>query len=651
MPPLTRALYHQRPDNADLPRFQGAAAQNRLLRLAGHVLLAACAILLISALTVAVFAPVSILVPVLYGNAGALLVLTAGLRSVGYATAWRQAALAGGEPDAEEAPPSEDERDWIGRQLSRILAIVARLVGPETVDLLVFSLAALLTGLTSWDPSLPAADPGTAASVLGAVALAAAFGLLVLERHFAAVPVVQWPEAAMLSNLARVPIAVLLMTAIGLFGSRMGSLWPGRLIAIAGLLSMLAALELFVCAVFGMFRPRDERQEPRALATSFVGGFLRWPPLTQFSALQEGIYARTGIDLRQVWAFSFMRRISLPVVLGIAVAGWLCTGLREVPMNGRGIYERFGRPEAVLGPGLHAGLPWPFGRLVAVEYGIVHELTAATLPPEGEEKLAPAEDAAPASADRLWDVVHPTEKSQIVASPTHDSQGFQLVDLDVRFFYRIGLSDEAALAAAYNHADLPALIRNVAGRVLVREFASRSLDEVVSAGRTALEREIASPLQAELDRLQSGVEIVAVAVEAVHPPAGAAAAYHGVQAAEIGARALVVRERGAAAATASEAETAAAAARDRAAATAHETLASANALSTRAEGERKAYAAGGKTFLLERYFEQLRKGLSQAGALIVDHRLAETEAPVTDLRIFTPPVDGITSNGTTEAKP
>ncbi len=147
------------------------------------------------------------------------------------------------------------------------------------------------------------------------------------------------------------------------------------------------------------------------------------------------------------------------------------------------------------------------------------------------------------------------------------------------------------------------------------------------------------PLQAELDRLHSGAQIVSVVIEAIHPPAGAANAYHGVQAAEIAAQALVVRERGNAAEKANAAETAAAVDRDNAAAKARETLAAADALSARAGAERKAYDEAGPAFLQERYYEELRKGLPQADVLILDHRIGGGEAPTIDLRDFTPPVD------------
>ena len=111
--------------------------------------------------------------------------------------------------------------------------------------------------------------------------------------------------------------------------------------------------------------------------------------------------------------------------------------------------------------------------------------------------------------------------------------------MDARFVYRIGLSDRAALAATYNSADVPTLIRSTASRILVHDFASRTLDGLLGEDRVGLAEEIGRAVQADLQKLDSGVEILATVVEAIHPPAGAANAYHGVQAAQIGVQALI----------------------------------------------------------------------------------------------------------------
>jgi len=397
-----------------------------------------------------------------------------------------------------------------------------------------------------------------------------------------------------------------------------------------------------------LFSPRNERIEPRLLAQSFMAGLLRWPP-QPLLALQNELHNRFGIDLRQIWAFTYMRRAFLPVMGVVLALGWMLTGVHEIPMQGRGIYERFGKPVEVFGPGLHAGLPWPFGRVLAVENGVVHELaTSVTEGSATEQVREPAEGPAPLSANRLWDASHINEKSQVIASSTGDPSGtrssaqkqsFQIVNMDVRFVYRIGLTDQAAMAATYNSADVPTLIRSTASRVLVHDFASRTLDQLLGEQRAALSADIGNAVQADLKALDSGVEILATVVESIHPPAGAANAYHGVQAAQISAQALISRERGAASEQSNLAQLNASVAQDQATAGAREVLAAAQGADLRFSAERQAYAHAGQAFLLEQYLTQLSQGLAHAKLLVLDHRLGGDTAPTIDLRTFTLPAD------------
>ncbi|WP_147460610.1 protease modulator HflK, partial [Pseudomonas savastanoi] len=328
------------------------------------------------------------------------------------------------------------------------------------------------------------------------------------------------------------------------------------------------------------------------------------------------------------------------VLAVVAALGWALSGVHEIPMQGRGIYERFGKPVEVFGPGLHVGLPWPFGRVLAVENGVVHELaTSVSAADAAEQTLDPAEGPPPGSANRLWDASHINEKSQVIASSAGDKQSFQIVNMDVRFVYRIGLTDAAAMASTYNSADISSLIRSTASRVLVHDFASRTLDELLGEQRSGLADDIGKAVQADLQRLDSGVELLATVVEAIHPPAGAANAYHAVQAAQIGAQALISRERGAASDKANQAQLNASVARDQASAAAREVLATAQGADLRFSAERQAYAKAGQAFLLEQYLAQLTEGLGNAKLLILDHRLGGDNAPTIDLRTFTPPAD------------
>lgn len=625
-----------------LPRFQRAGVQVRQLRRLSMGLAGLALSGLVLGFFVGLFAPVSIWPTLLNNNAAALLVLVAALQSAAGVARWREQASAPADVapgDAAGMAPMEPLGAY-ERLLVRLEGLwrnALAQIGAATLWLAGWALLALVSVEQTWNLTLAGANMGLSGSVAAALGLLLAFALLVLERQFAQAPAVEWPEAGALARLVRVAIVVQVLSALCLLFSGPQSLWPARLLTLLGLLPALVAAELLLRALLSLFSPRRDSLEPRLVATSFIAGLLRWPP-QPLLALQDELHNRFGIDLRQIWAFSYMRRAFAPVLLVVLAVGWLLSGVSEVPLQGRGIYERFGKPVEVFGPGLHVGLPWPLGRVLAVENGVVHELATSVDAAAGAEPES-AEGLPPASANRLWDASHVNEKSQVIASSSGDRQGFQVVNMDVRFVYRIGLSDQAALAATYNSADVPTLIRSTASRVLVHDFASRTLDGLLGEQRTALAEDIGRAVQADLQRLDSGVEILATVVEAIHPPAGAANAYHAVQAAQISAQALISRERGAASEQANQAQLQASVVQDQAQASAQEIQAGARAADLRFSAERQAYAQAGRAFVLEQYLAQLSQGLARAKLLVLDHRLGGNSAPTLDLRSFTLPAD------------
>ncbi|MHC8369399.1 protease modulator HflK [Pseudomonas sp. MDT1-85] len=625
---------------AGLPRFQQAVLQGRRLRQLAIGLGALSASGLVLAFFVGLFAPQSLWSALLVNQSAGLLVLVGGLQSAWWVAQWRAQVMNPTVLVVTEEPIAAE--GWYERLLDRISQRWLRLlgqIGAPTLWLGGWAFLTLYSIEQVWNLTLPPATLGLSASVGAALSLLLAFGLLVLERQLAQENVAQWPEAGSLAQLTRVAIICLVLSALCLLFGSETSVWPVRLAVLIGLLPGLVAVELLLRAVLSLFSPRREQLEPALLARSFVADMLRWPP-QPLLALQHELHNRFGIDLRQIWAFTYMRRAFLPVLAVVTIVGWSLTGIHEIPLQGRGIYERFGKPVEVFGPGLHAGLPWPLGRVLSVENGVVHELATSVGETSAPVKAEPAEGPAPAIANRLWDASHVNDKSQVIASSRADKQSFQIVNMDVRFVYRIGLSDQAALAATYNSADVPTLIRSTASRILVHDFASRTLDGLLGEDRVGLAEEIGRAVQADLQKLDSGVEILATVVEAIHPPAGAANAYHGVQAAQIGAQALISRERGAAAEATNQARLQASIAHDQATASAHEINSTAQAADLKFAAERKAFSSAGQAFVLEQYLSQLTQGLANAKLLVLDHRLGGSgNAPTIDLRTFTLPAD------------
>ncbi|MBU9840720.1 protease modulator HflK [Rahnella aceris] len=625
-------------DNASKQlRFQSAATHTRWLSGLINPIMVISSVMYLILLMLYLVSPASVW-PWVTGNImAAMWVCAASLQCARRISRWRTQQFA---PAVETAMP-EASSGFSQRLISRPwMRPVLRYVDAHVFFQALPAFAAIVLISVLWQLPIPANDAGEAGYFAGSVFILCAFAVLVLERHWTLKNPLEWPEAAKLAPMMRMMIGVFLLSALALMFAREASVWPAHLLMLTGLLPGLVALELFLRALMAMFSPPREDKEPEFIAGSLLAAQICWPP-RPLQFVQNELHQHFGIDLRQIWAFHFMRRALLPLAAILLLTGWLLTGISEVPLTQRGIYESFGKPVAVRQPGLHAGLPWPFGRTRMVDNGEVHELTTGSEEPVTTAAVTVADTAegpAPESANRLWDSGHSSDKSQIIASATRDRQSFQIMNMDVRFVYRIAMNDGAAMASLYHTDNMPVLIRSIANQVLVHDFSSRTLDSLLGSDQTRLAADIGRKVQSQLDHLNSGVELLATVIESIHPPAGAADAYHSVQAAQILAQSAIAGEKGQAAQQLNAAQQFARLAQDTASAQSHENLDQAQVMALRFNAENQAYQAGGQSFLTDRYFSQLILAMQQhPEVLIVDHRIGGGTSPVLDLRNFTLP--------------
>ncbi len=516
---------------------------------------------------------------------------------------------------------------------------------PDVLLTLTFSLSAIGVVLADWPIPLLAAERASLVAFHGLTAttgftMASALLLLaapwlLAERYFSAVPAESLPEVEDLRRLLFLPVVFLGAEAMLQLAAALGfgPLSWARVGLAALLLALSAELALRVLAT--CFLPPPDSAHARAPIASVLAGALRGRALSPASMAQT-VRSQFGLDFSRSWALHFMRAACLPVALLMLVFCWFLTGVTRVDLNQRGSYERFGVPVAMLQPGLHLILPWPFGIVRMVDLGVIH---AVPISYTGQGTTVPAvphhvtaEGDPPASVNRLWDSDLPSDVAYIIASDDLDHQSFQTVTASVRVLFRIGLSDRAARAALYREADPATLVHALAGRMLVQLFASQTLPNLLSGSQAVLAAEMQRRLQRALDGLHSGIEIVSVVVEAIHPPAGAATAYRAVQAAEIEAATEIAAERGRAKTTASIARLNAHDTIGEATAAAAETVSKAHVALTNISADDGPYRAASRPFLLERYFSDLQSALHGVPLEIVDHRLSGDSLPTIDLR-------------------
>jgi len=480
---------------------------------------------------------------------------------------------------------------------------------------------------------LPAGDPAAplvphAAWLLGGGFLLLCFPLLVAERLLAAESPERLPEAAWLRALLF--LATLAFAAAGVveLAAGIGVPLTARLAALLALMPAAVCAEMAGRAIGRCFLPPPAAEAARGAANSILARLLAEGAAGR--GLADPMRRHLGIDFAGSWALAYVRAAFAPLALLLVLIGWGLSGVALVPLDQRAVYERFGAPVRVLPPGIHLMLPWPFGRVRAVEFGPVHEL--AMKGDIAPERFA-AEAVPPASADRLWEKESPAETWFLVAAAARDrQQGFQMVSADIRLFWRVGLSDADALRAAYGAVDPAGLLRQTAERVAAGFFAARTLDEALGENREAMAGALRATVQRDLDASGVGLELSEVVIEALHPPGGAAGAYHAVQAAQIDADASISAERGRAFTTLSDQHQAATALLTRAAAAAEETVDAEHAAALRFDADRDADHGGAPPFRMERRLSALQTALTAGTLTVLDHRIPPGAVPLLDLR-------------------
>ncbi|HEY0256692.1 MAG TPA: protease modulator HflK [Candidatus Methylacidiphilales bacterium] len=213
-----------------------------------------------------------------------------------------------------------------------------------------------------------------------------------------------------------------------------------------------------------------------------------------------------GLKMEEIWAVQFLRDTLLAVIIVGSVLAWLSTCLTVVPLGSRGVAVSFGQYEAsALAPGLHVSWPWPWGEIDLVETERVREISLGF-----DHDLA---------GPMLWTKPHFVGEQNLLVG-----DGESLLTVDVPIQYRVS-SPVAFLKAATNPA---AGLKSLAARKLIEVARSSDSFQIMTVNREQMAAELKAGLQAEIDRLGLGVEVIFVGLKDVHPPVDVAPAYEKV---------------------------------------------------------------------------------------------------------------------------
>jgi regulator of protease activity HflC (stomatin/prohibitin superfamily) len=226
----------------------------------------------------------------------------------------------------------------------------------------------------------------------------------------------------------------------------------------------------------------------------------------------------TGITMRSLWSIRFVKSLIPAAVIGIVLVLWLATGIVVVDTNQEGAVYRLGKlQEETLKPGLHLTLPWPMDKVEVYDTKSIGTVTIGYVP-EGE-------------MDNLWTENHGIEEYRLLLG-----SGDEMVSINLKIQYRI--SDLYAYISS--SAAPESMLQAKAYEIVTARTISADLEALLATDRQAFSQSFRQELTEKIAPHRTGLEVVDVVLESIHPPVEVADVYQKIISAGIEAEQLVI---------------------------------------------------------------------------------------------------------------
>ncbi|MDK2896074.1 MAG: modulator of FtsH protease HflK [Candidatus Atribacteria bacterium] len=208
------------------------------------------------------------------------------------------------------------------------------------------------------------------------------------------------------------------------------------------------------------------------------------------------------INLYESKIARFFKRLGYLVVIAI-VAIYFLTGIYTVGPDEVGMVKTLGRFTGQVPPGLHYHLPYPFQTVIKPK---VTELRRIEV---GFRTLHPG----------------PPPRYQLFPEESLMLTGDENI-VDCQYIVQYRISDPYSYLFLIKEAE--SAVRNAAEAAMREVVGKKTIDEVLTVGRSDVQQEVQSLIQSILDNYQSGINIVAVQLQEVQPPQEVASAFRDV---------------------------------------------------------------------------------------------------------------------------
>jgi len=292
----------------------------------------------------------------------------------------------------------------------------------------------------------------------------------------------------------------------------------------------IVALETLVTLVLEIYRPRVKGKVVRPLYESRLVGLLGQPEGLITTAAQALDY-QFGFKVSETWFYRFFEKAIVWLVLLQLAVLVISTSLVVIEAGEQGLLERFGKPvpgRAVLSPGPHLKLPWPFEKVYRYRTEQIQNMQIGLSEDEDGHETEPK--------TIQWTVGHGKEDNFLVANrvqPGAEPEAeanvtkappVSLLTVNIPVQFQV----TNLVAWVYNHADSSNLLHQIATREITRYLVSADLNEIMSHARLDAAAALRERIQAVANRHHLGANVLFVGLQGIHPPVKVAAEYEKV---------------------------------------------------------------------------------------------------------------------------
>ena len=215
--------------------------------------------------------------------------------------------------------------------------------------------------------------------------------------------------------------------------------------------------------------------------------FFKWVD-TKFNI--EIFKSRLAIQLILLFKFSRYALIALIFLVIIYDIGF------QVQMDEEAIVERFGKPvgNEILKPGFHFKFPRPIDIVKKEKTKQLQELFLGNISREEQKPL-------------IWGMTH-GEEIHFISGDNNFFNPYIIVHFRIKDLY----------SYYYNISNPQALIEDMAYETIQDIFTTKTFYQIAITCRKEMALAIEQALQKELDKMDTGLEVVSVNVKDIHPP-------------------------------------------------------------------------------------------------------------------------------------